>query len=164
MFSTVCLQLHSFLMLNDFFVGLIRKLYMYCWKMVIVSVCAAVVVTGFDFLARSVFNWRFLEMAAGPDYHGALNSASGSDGNSISWIPLWFLFSDSRDCMVCWELFFLFRRPEARLFHRRFLFSFFPVISSGLLTSFMFWGYESFPVFSLRKRTFRTPLRLSVGL
>lgn len=52
--------------------------------MVIVSVCAAVVVTGFDFLAHSVFNLRFLEMAAGPDYHGALNSTSGSDENSIS--------------------------------------------------------------------------------
>lgn len=51
--------------------------------MVIVSVCA-VVVTGFDFLAHSVFNLRFLEMAAGPDYHGALNSTSGSDENSIS--------------------------------------------------------------------------------
>lgn len=48
--------------------------------MVIVSVCA-VVVTGFDFLAHSVFNLRFLEMAAGPDYHGALNSTSGSDEN-----------------------------------------------------------------------------------
>lgn len=52
--------------------------------MVIVSVCAAVVVTGFDFLAHSVFNLRFLEIAAGPDYYGALNSTSGSDENSIS--------------------------------------------------------------------------------
>lgn len=47
------------------------------------SVCAAVVVTGFDFLAHSVFNLRVLEMAAGHDHHGALNSAPGIDENSI---------------------------------------------------------------------------------
>lgn len=45
--------------------------------MVNVSACAAVVLTGFDFLAHSVFNLRFLEMT-GSNYHGALQSASGS--------------------------------------------------------------------------------------
>lgn len=82
MFSTFCLWLHCFI-LNAFFIGLIRKLYMHYWKMVSVSVCAAAV-TGFDFLAHCLFSLRVLEVAAGPDYHGALNSASGSDENSIS--------------------------------------------------------------------------------
>lgn len=52
--------------------------------MVTLSVCATVIMTGFDFLAHSLFNLRFLEVAAGSDYHGVLNSTSGSDENSIS--------------------------------------------------------------------------------
>ena len=47
------------------------------------SVCAAVVMIGFDLLARSPFNFRFLAMATGSDYHGALSSASGSDEKTL---------------------------------------------------------------------------------
>lgn len=65
-----------------------------------VSVSVAGVMTRFDLLAHSLFNTRFSGMAAGSYYRGAQNSASSSDENVISWIPLAFQVLDSRDCTV----------------------------------------------------------------
>lgn len=48
------------------------------------SACAVPAVTGFDSLVHCLFNLRILDMVAGSDSHGALNSTSGSDKNSVS--------------------------------------------------------------------------------
>lgn len=96
-FSRLFFKLHCLLILNAWIL-FIRKLCVYCWKMISVSVAG--VTTGFDLLAHSLFNIRFSGMAAGSYYRGAQNSASSNDENVISWILLAFQVLDSRDCTV----------------------------------------------------------------